>query len=72
MLAREQREQLVDILFEDFHMERVFLTSDAQMCMQAVGKHTGILIDMGADTIYIVPVYEDLVVCHLLMENILI
>ncbi|RHY24000.1 hypothetical protein DYB25_002732 [Aphanomyces astaci] len=60
LIEKAHREKMVQSLFEAGQFQSVFLTTDAQMSLRAVAKSTGLVVDVGADTTYIVPIYEDM------------
>ncbi|RHY33075.1 hypothetical protein DYB32_001908 [Aphanomyces invadans] len=62
LIDKGQREKIVHSLFESGQLQGVFLTTDAQMSLRAVGKATGLIVDVGDDATYIVPIFEDMVV----------
>ncbi|KAF0728531.1 hypothetical protein AaE_009436, partial [Aphanomyces astaci] len=62
LIEKAHREKMVQSLFEAGQFQSVFLTTDAQMSLRAVAKSTGLVVDVGADTTYIVPIYEDMLV----------
>ncbi|RQM24211.1 hypothetical protein B5M09_007385 [Aphanomyces astaci] len=62
LIGKAHREKMVQSLFEAGQFQSVFLTTDAQMSLRAVAKSTGLVVDVGADTTYIVPIYEDMLV----------
>ncbi|KDO20714.1 hypothetical protein SPRG_13925 [Saprolegnia parasitica CBS 223.65] len=63
-LAKASRESLADVLFEKCAVKGALLATDALMSLRARGKSTGLVLDVGADATYIVPIYEDMILDH--------
>ncbi|EQC31639.1 hypothetical protein SDRG_10804 [Saprolegnia diclina VS20] len=63
-LAKASREALADVLFEKCAVKGALLATDALMSLRARGKSTGLVLDVGADATYIVPIYEDMILDH--------
>ena len=55
---KEDREQLVTIMFETFQVKNMYVALDAAMSLIAHGRTTGLVIDSGKDKTYSVPVFE--------------
>ncbi|ETV66489.1 hypothetical protein, variant 2 [Aphanomyces astaci] len=68
LIGKAHREKMVQSLFEAGQFQSVFLTTDAQMSLRAVAKSTGLVVDVGADTTYIVPIYEDMLLEHAVVK----
>ncbi len=62
LLSKAQREKIVQVFFEKCNVKGAFLTTDAQMSVRAMGKTTGLVVDIGTDMTNIVPIYEDMIV----------
>ncbi|KAF0684559.1 Aste57867_23477 [Aphanomyces stellatus] len=68
LMRKDQREKIVHTLFDSCHMQGVFLTTDAQMCLRAINKTTGLVVDLGSDVTYIVPIYEGMLLEHAVVK----
>ncbi|OQR94420.1 hypothetical protein ACHHYP_01320 [Achlya hypogyna] len=63
-LPKHERERLVEVLFEKCGAKGALLATDALMSLRARGKSTGLVVDVGADASYVVPIYEDMILDH--------
>ncbi|KAF0696625.1 Aste57867_12606 [Aphanomyces stellatus] len=59
-----EKERMIDLLVDGFGVQGVNLTTHAQMALLAQEKHTGLVIDIGVDAIFLVPIFEDMVLQH--------
>ncbi|EQC37636.1 hypothetical protein SDRG_05228 [Saprolegnia diclina VS20] len=63
-----EKERLVDIAIEHCHASSVNLVTYAQVALVAAGRHTGLVVDLGVDTLYVVPIFEDMVLEHAVVK----
>ncbi|GJQ10935.1 hypothetical protein GpartN1_g2726.t1 [Galdieria partita] len=54
----KQREKMVEMLFEVFHIPALCIASQSMLALYSSGKTTGIVVDSGDSTTSIVPIYE--------------
>lgn len=55
---RENREWLAQVLFESVGVSHLYLAHEAVLPLYALGKTSGITVDVGLETGYVVPVHE--------------
>ncbi|OQS02131.1 transcription initiation factor TFIID subunit, partial [Thraustotheca clavata] len=63
-----EKERLVTIALESCCVPSVNLTTHAQAALLSNKIHTALGIDFGVDTIFIVPIYEDMVLDHAVVK----
>ncbi|KAF0711799.1 Aste57867_5057 [Aphanomyces stellatus] len=68
LLTPRDKAALTAMLLQDFGVAALLLTSTAHMVLHMAGLKTGIVVDVGADTTYIVPVYDDRIVQHAVVQ----
>lgn len=56
--AKKTREQLVEILMEEFDVPKVYLGKQAVLALFATGRTTGTVLDSGHGSTHAVPVFE--------------
>ncbi len=54
----KNREKMVEILFENFEVPTIYVSSSAVLSLLASGRTTGLVIDMGESVTHIVPIYK--------------
>ena len=52
------REKMTQIMFETFELPSLYLANQAVLGLYASGRVTGVLLDIGTDVSYAVPIYE--------------
>jgi len=60
----ENKARMAEILFEELHVESLFITNTSTLSLYANGKTTGIVVDLGYQTSSCVPIYEGFVLNH--------
>src|SRR5689334_20445467 len=50
------RENMTEIMFEKFGAKGVFISAPAVLSMQAMGRHCGLVVEMGEGVIHTVPI----------------
>jgi len=60
----ENKARMAEILFEELHVESLFITNTSTLALYANGKTTGIVVDLGYQTSSCVPIYEGFVLNH--------
>lgn len=55
---KENREKLVEIMFETFKVPRLYLGNQAVLSLYATGRTTGTVLDCGEGITHAVPIYE--------------
>lgn len=68
LAPREQREKMVEILFEQVQAQAVYFSTAPVMAMYASGRTSGMVIEMGAESCHTVPVFEGLGLFHSFLE----
>lgn len=66
---RESREKMAEIMFEDFRVSRLYVAMQALVAAYAVGKLTGLIVDMGDGVCHAVPIYEGFVLRHAIQRT---
>ena len=56
--SKANREKMTQIFFETYLTPAVYVSNKAPLSLYASGKRTGVLVDIGDDVSYSVPVYE--------------
>lgn len=54
----QNREKMAEILFENFNVPAIYVSSSAVLSLLASGRTTGLVIDMGESVTHIVPIYK--------------
>ncbi|GJD10109.1 Actin-6 [Galdieria sulphuraria] len=54
----KQRERMVEMLFEVFHIPALYIASQSMLALYSSGKTTGIVVDSGDSMTSVVPIYE--------------
>mmetsp|Transcript_34742 Transcript_34742/g.56269 ORF Transcript_34742/g.56269 Transcript_34742/m.56269 type:complete len:358 (+) Transcript_34742:244-1317(+) len=62
---KENRENMIRIMFERFGFQAVYVQTQAVLTLYAQGLVTGVVVDIGDGVTHIVPVYENYVLKHL-------
>ena len=55
---KANREKMTQVFFETYLSPAVYVANQAPLSLYASGKRTGVLVDIGDDFSYSVPVYE--------------
>jgi actin len=55
---KENRERIMQIMFEEFNCPSFYLGNQSVMALFASGRTTGIVLDIGSSVSHVVPVYE--------------
>lgn len=58
LASKNHREKLTQLLFEEFKVPGVFVANQAIMSMYAVGRISGVVVDIGHHTSHVVPIVE--------------
>jgi len=61
---KENREKMAEIMFETFMAGALHIGMHAVMCLYAVGKTTGVVMDIGDGVAHTVPVSEGFIIPH--------
>ncbi|VUC29861.1 unnamed protein product [Clonostachys rosea] len=64
MNSQENREKVVTLLFEQFHVPALYLAMQGVLAIHPSGSSTGVVLDSGTSSTYAVPVYEGLALRH--------
>eukprot|EP01083_Nonionella_stella_P262076 891577_1 len=62
--TKQNREKMVEIMFEQFNVNAVCIAIDSVLSLYALGKTTGVVLHCGSDICHTVPVYEGHCVTH--------
>lgn len=65
MNPRENRRKMVEMMFEKYQFQGVYVSIQAVLTLYAQGLLTGIVVDSGDGVTHIVPVYEGFALPHL-------
>ncbi|KDO26338.1 hypothetical protein SPRG_08411 [Saprolegnia parasitica CBS 223.65] len=63
-----EKERMVEMAIEHCRAASVNLVTHAQVALVAAGRHTGLVVDIGVDTLYVVPIFEDMVLEHAVVK----
>jgi len=63
-VPKTNREKLVQIMFETFEVENIYVAINAVMCLYSAGRTTGLSIDCGDSVVDSVPVFEGFSLPH--------
>ncbi|RHY27089.1 hypothetical protein DYB32_007056 [Aphanomyces invadans] len=61
------KEHLTTLLLQGFQVHGINLTTHAQVALMGCHAHTGLVVDIGNSVTHVVPVFEDMVVSHIVM-----
>ncbi|KAJ6235650.1 actin-7-related [Anaeramoeba flamelloides] len=56
--SKINREKIAQIMFETFNVPATYISNKAVLSLYAAGRGSGIIIDLGYDCTYAVPIYE--------------
>lgn len=62
------REKLVDLMFTEFKVPKLYLGNQAVMSLFAIGRTTGTVLDSGEGITHTVPIYEGYAIPHAITE----
>ncbi|CAL2048151.1 unnamed protein product [Caenorhabditis brenneri] len=65
---KENREKMVEIMFEHFKVPAFYVAIPAVLSLYASGRTTGIVVDSGYEVTHVVPVYEGVAVSHAILR----
>lgn len=68
LVPREQREELVKILFEKHHITGVYFASSPVLSLYASGRTSGMVLEMGHGSCHTVPVFEGFALYHSILQ----
>lgn len=68
LVPREQREQMVEILFEEIGVHSLYFASAPVLALYASGRTSGLVVEMGNNTCHTVPVFEGFPLFHSILE----
>mmetsp|Transcript_66112 Transcript_66112/g.183051 ORF Transcript_66112/g.183051 Transcript_66112/m.183051 type:complete len:399 (+) Transcript_66112:91-1287(+) len=61
---KANREQMVQLMFEEFDMPAVHVAVSGALSLYATGSRTGVVLEAGDGTSHVVPIFDDYVVPH--------
>lgn len=61
---KQNREKMVEALFETFEFQRAYIAIQAVMSLYANGRATGLVVDSGDGVTHTVPVFEGFAIPH--------
>ena len=61
---KQNREKMIEVLFEQFEVQSTYVALQAVMSLYAVGRSTGIVVDSGDGVTHTVPVFEGFSMPH--------
>ncbi len=65
MNPKRNREEMCQIMFEEYGFEGVYVAIQAVLTLYAQGLQTGVVVDSGDGVTHVVPVYEGFAMPHL-------
>lgn len=65
---KEIREELVDLMFTEFKVPKLYLGNAAVLSLFATGRTTGTVVDSGEGITHTVPIYEGYAIPHAISE----
>lgn len=68
LVPREQREELVKILFEKHHVSGLYFASSPVLSIYASGRTSGMVVEMGHGTCHTVPIFEGFGLFHSILQ----
>ncbi len=68
LAPKEQREQMVQMLFETFEVKSLYFSSAPVLSLYASGRTTGLVVEMGHGTCHTVPVFEGFGLFHSILQ----
>lgn len=60
------REKMTSVMFEKFHVLKLYISMQAVLALYASGRTTGLVMDSGDGTTHIVPIYEGYALSYLI------
>jgi len=64
LIPKQQREQIVRILFDSFHVPALFLQSQAALSLSATSRSTGVVLELGEGFCHCVPIFQGFTLPH--------
>lgn len=64
MQPKQNREKMVQIMFEEFNCNNVYVAIQAVMSLYSAGRTTGVVVDSGDGVSHTVPVFEGFKIDH--------
>ena len=61
---KKNREELVDLMFNDFKVPKLYLGNQAVLSLFATGRTTGTVVNSGEGITHTVPIYEGYAIPH--------
>jgi actin len=68
LVPKEQREQMVELLFEKVGVQSLYFSSAPVLSLFASGRTTGMVVEMGHGTCHTVPVFEGFGLFHSILQ----
>ena len=68
ILLSEQREQMVQLLFEKQHVSTVYFATAPVLSLYASGRTSGMVVEMGHGTCHTVPIFEGFGLFHSILQ----
>ncbi|VDK23030.1 unnamed protein product, partial [Anisakis simplex] len=66
---RENREKMSEMMSETFHVRECSFVTQQQLSLLATGRSTGVVIDLGYDSTYVVPIINEKVQHQAIMRS---
>merc|ERR1711918_85837 len=63
------REKMVQIMFETFEVQNIYVAIQAVMSLYSAGRTTGLVVDSGDGVTHTVPVFEGFQIPHAVKKN---
>ena len=57
-MPKADREKMIEIMFEEFNLPAFYLSNQATLSLYAMGKTTGVVLDIGDSVGLVTPIYQ--------------
>lgn len=68
LVPKEQREQMIQLLFEKHHLSTVYFATAPVLSLYASGRTSGMVVEMGHGTCHTVPIFEGFGLFHSILQ----
>ncbi|KAF0744206.1 hypothetical protein AaE_008491, partial [Aphanomyces astaci] len=68
LLSRKDKAKLSTMLLQEFGVAALMLPTTAEMVLRNCGLTTGIVVDIGVDATYVVPIYDSTIMTHAVVQ----
>ncbi|ETW09130.1 hypothetical protein H310_01572 [Aphanomyces invadans] len=64
----KDKSKLTSMLLQDFGVAALMLTTTAEMALRNAGLTTGVVVDIGVDGTFVVPIYDSTIMTHAVVQ----